>query len=88
MAVSASMVSSKWSLFTALSVDESIGKNSTESKRAPVGPSLLSTDQQSQGHAALGRGWSSRKRQDERGRERGSVIRVEVMLRRRERIRP
>lgn len=76
------------SLFAAPTVDERGGKNSTESKRAPVGPSLLSADQQSRGHAALGRGWSSRKRQDERGRERGSVIRVEATLSLRERIRP
>ncbi len=74
------------SLFAAPTVDERAGKNSTESKRAPVGPSLLSADQQSRGHA-LGRGWSSRKRQDERGRERGSVIREEATLSLRERIR-
>lgn len=47
-------MSSERSLFAAPAVDERPGKNSTESKRAPVGHSLLSAVQQSRGHTGAG----------------------------------
>jgi len=50
-------------------MDERVGKNSTESKRAPVGHSLLSAVQQSWGHTRAGTGGRdrmNRKRERER----------------------